>query len=340
MAALTKPLFPLADSAGVVLAARLVDRIGKGIRGAPRDALVADVTPSDIRGAAYGLRQALDTAGALVGPLVAIALMAAFNDDIRAVFWVALIPAIVSVALLVFGVQEPARDTLPLPLEEGRGEGNLSHNKAPSPCPLPKGEATESRSKRAAPLGRELRTLGSPFWIIVAIGAVFSLARLSEAFLVLLAYEAGLSLGWTPLVLATMNLTYVASAYPAGRLSDRIGRTSLLVVGIAVLIFADLVLAVGASISVILCGVALWGLHMGLTHGLLAAMVADSSPPDRRGTAFGVFNFICGFATLAAGLLAGALWEWHGPTATFLAAAGFSTAALVGLLWWRRPAAR
>jgi MFS family permease len=177
--------------------------------------------------------------------------------------------------------------------------------------------------------------LGTAFWIVVAIGAAFSLARLSEAFLVLRAHEAGLSLGWTPLALATMNLTYVASVYPVGRLSDHIGRTVLLLLGIAVLIGADLFLAFGTSILTILTGVALWGLHMGLTHGLLAAMVADASPADLRGTAFGVFNFVCGFATLAASLLAGALWEWQGPAATFLAGATFSLAALAGLLWWR-----
>jgi len=334
MAALTKPLFPLANSAGWVLGARLMDRIGKGIRGAPRDALVADITPSDIRGAAYGLRQALDTAGALLGPLAAIALMAIFNDNIRAVFWVAVIPAAAAVAMLVFGVQEPAQHTLPLPPGEGRGEGGSPRNNAPSPCPLPGGEGSKT-AEQNLPHWRDWRTLGAAFWAVAAIGAAFSLARLSEAFLVLRAHDAGLSLGWTPLALATMNVTYVGSVYPVGRLSDRIGRTSLLMVGIAVLIAADLVLAFGASIAVILFGVALWGLHMGLTHGLMAAMVADTAPADLRGTAFGVFNFICGFATLAASLLAGALWQWGGPTPTFITGAAFSTAALVGLLWWR-----
>jgi MFS family permease len=304
MAALTKPLFPLANSPGVVLAARLVDRIGKGIRGAPRDALVADVTPSDIRGAAYGLRQALDTAGALLGPLAAIALMALVDDNIRAVFWIAVIPAVTAVALLLFGVQEPGQ------------------------------KASKDASQRLL-RWQDLRILGAPFWLVVAIGAAFSLARLSEAFLVLRAHDAGLSLGWTPLALATMNLTYVATVYPVGRLSDRIGRTALLIAGIAVLIAADLLLAFGSTIIVILIGVAVWGLHMGLTHGLLGAMIADTAPSDLRGTAFGVFNFICGFATLAASLLAGALWEWYSPTATFLAGAIFSLAALVGTLWWR-----
>jgi MFS family permease len=304
MAALTKPLFPLAETAGWVLGARLVDRIGKGIRGAPRDALVADVTPPDIRGAAYGLRQAMDTAGALLGPLAAIALMAILDDDIRAVFWIAVVPAIAAVTMLVFGVEEPA-------------------------------QLSDGNNKQSPPHWRDLRLLGKAFWMVVAIGAAFSLARLSEAFLVLRAHDAGLALGWTPLALATMNVTYVASVYPVGRLSDRIGRTALLVGGIAVLIAADLLLAFASNITAILIGVALWGLHMGLTHGLLAAMVADTALPDLRGTAFGVFNFICGFATLAASLLAGALWEWYGPTATYLAAATFALAALAGMLGWR-----
>lgn len=304
LAAFTKPLFPLANSAGWVLCARLVDRIGKGIRGAPRDALVADVTPSDIRGAAYGLRQALDTAGALAGPLAAIALMAILNDNVRAVFWVAVLPAVAAVSLLIFGVEEPTR-----------------HADKSSPQNLPH--------------WRDLRQLGGAFWAVVTIGAAFTLARFSEAFLVLRAHDAGLSYGWAPLALAVMNFGYVISAYPAGRLSDRLGRTYLLAIGLATLIAADLVLAFGTSVAVILFGVSLWGLHMGLTQGLLAAMVADTAPAALRGSAFGVFHFVSGLVTLLASVLAGALWEWRGPTLTFTAGAVFSTLALVGLLWWR-----
>jgi MFS family permease len=307
VAALTKPLFPLANSAGVVLSARLMDRIGKGIRGAPRDALVADVSPPGIRGAAYGLRQGMDTAGALLGPLAAIALMAMLGDNIRALFWIAVVPAVVAVVLLVFGVHEPAQHA-------------------------------SKDARQSLVRWQDLRSLGAAFWLVVAIGAAFSLARLSEAFLVLRAHDAGLSLGWTPLALATMNVTYVASVYPVGRLSDRVGRIILLTAGIAVLIGANIMLAFGSNISTILIGVALWGLHMGLTHGLLAAMVADTSPAKLRGTAFGVFNLIAGIATLAGGVLAGALWQWHGPKATFLTAAAFSLAAFVGMLWWRARA--
>jgi MFS family permease len=304
MAALTKPLFPLANSAGWVLCARVVDRIGKGIRGAPRDALVADVTPIDIRGAAYGLRQALDTAGALLGPLAAILLMAVLSDNVRGVFWVAVLPAVVAVTLLVFGLEEPT-------LHAGKN------------------------APQRLPHWRDLRIFGTAFWAVVAIGAVFTLARFSEAFLVLRAYDAGLSYGWTPLALAVMNLTYVASAYPAGRLSDRLGRVLLLMIGMAVLIVADVVLAVGTGVAVVLLGIALWGLHMGLTQGLLAAMVADTAPVALRGSAFGLFHFVSGLVTLLASLLAGALWEWRGPTLTFVAGAVFAAVALAGLLWWR-----
>ena len=301
LAALSKPLFPLATSAAWVLGARFADRIGKGIRGAPRDALLADVTPPDMRGAAYGLRQSLDTAGALLGPLAAIALMQLLTGDIRAVFWIAAVPAIFAVVVLVLGVEEPARHI-------------------------------DQRTRSTLPRWRDLRELGSSFWIVVAVGAVFTLARFSEAFLVLRAHDLGLALAWTPLALAVMNFTYVLSAYPAGRLSDRIGRPGLLILGLATLIVADIVLAIASNLTAALMGIALWGLHMGLTQGLLAAMVADTAPADRRGSAFGLFYFVSGVAAIAASVLAGGLWQWHGPKFTFLAGAMFSVAALTGLL--------
>ena len=292
-----------------------MDRIGKGIRGAPRDALVADVTPH--RHARRGLRIAASAGHgrALLGPLAAIALMAMLNDNVRAVFWMAVLPAIA--AVLAVGLRRRRATT------RGRVSPRLGR------------EFGETRPRGTLPHWRDLRRLGGAFWAVVAIGAVFTLARFSEAFLVLRAYDAGLSYGWTPLALAVMNLTYVASAYPAGRLSDRLGRTSLLVIGLAMLIVADLVLAAAPSVSVILLGVALWGLHMGLTQGLLAAMVADTAPAALRGSAFGVFYFVSGLVTLLASLLAGALWEWHGPSLTFIAGAVFSALALAGLLWWR-----
>lgn len=304
LAALTKPLFPLATSAAWVLAARFIDRIGKGIRGAPRDALVADMSPPGVRGAAFGLRQALDTAGALLGPLAALALINVFSGNFRAVFWIATVPAIAAVAVLIVFVREPAEQTAPL--------------------------------KRSARIQwRELRQLRAAFWFVVAIGALFSLARFSEAFLVLRANNVGLAENWTPLALAVMNVAYVASAYPFGRLSDRVDRVWLLAGGSIVLAIADLLLALGDHLSVIVLGIALWGIHMGMTHGLLAVMVADAAPKDLRGSAFGVFNFVSGIAMLIGSVLAGALWQWYGPRWTFLVGAALTGLSLAGLLWRR-----
>ncbi|WP_247878266.1 MFS transporter [Azospirillum sp. TSO22-1] len=305
MAAVTKPLFPLASSVSMVLAARFVDRVGKGIRGAPRDALVADLTPPEQRGAAYGLRQALDTVGAVLGPLAAMALMALSSDDVRLVFWVAALPAVLCVAVLALGVREPPG--------------------------IPKARALHPIWTRAGLAG-----LGRPFWALVAVAVVMTLARFSEAFLVLRAQDAGLALALVPAVMVAMNVTYTLTAYPVGALSDRIGRHGLLLAGFAVLILSDAALALADGPLLVLLGAALWGVHMGMTQGLLSALVADGAPADRRGTAFGVFNLVTGVALLAASVLAGALWSAIGPAATFWAGAGFSAAALLGLLLVRR----
>lgn len=299
LGALTKPLFALAPSVGMVFTARFLDRIGKGIRGAPRDALVADITPPEIRGAAFGLRQSLDTVGAFTGPLLAVALMLLWADDFRAVFWVAVIPGMLAVVLLVFGVQEP-----------------------------------DSRQveKKNNPVRREnLRRLGSAYWWVVVVGAVFTLARFSEAFLVLRAGQSGIPLALIPLVMAVMNLVYAASAYPFGRLSDRMSHRPLLAGGLVVLIAADLVLAANSHWLTILAGVALWGIHMGMTQGLLAAMVAATAPADLRGTAFGFFNLVSGIAMLVASVVAGLLWDQLGASFTFYAGAAFCGIALLGL---------
>jgi MFS family permease len=311
LAALSKPLFPLARSAEWVLAARFADRIGKGIRGAPRDALIADVTPPEIRGAAFGLRQSLDTAGALLGPLAAIGLMWLLADDIRRVFWIAAIPAFVAVAVLAFGIEEPSQ-------HEG------------------------AKEKSRVPGWSELRTFSPAFWFVVVIGAAFTMARFSEAFLVIRASDAGLKMGWIPLVLVVMNFVYVLSAYPAGWLSDRVDRIWFLIVGLGVLIAADVLLATTTNLNVVFVGIALWGLHMGLTQGLFAALVADTAPTDLRGSAFGVFNFVSGVVAVGSSLLAGALWKFSGPATTFFTGAAFSTLALAGLVaaWVRRPARR
>jgi MFS family permease len=301
LGALTKPLFAIATSSGMVLSARLIDRVGKGVRGAPRDALVADLAPPEVRGAAIGLRQSLDTVGAFVGPLLAVALMLLWSNDFRAVFWVAVVPGLLAVALLLWGVQEPAH---------------------------PVGD------KRTNPVTRaNLVRLGPTYWRVVLVGAVFTLARFSEAFLVLRAQQTGVATALVPLVMVAMNLVYAASAYPFGWLSDRISHARLLALGLVVLALADGVLASGSGWVTTLAGVALWGLHMGMTQGLLLIMVADTAPADLRGTAYGFFNLVSGVALLLASALAGWLWDSHGAASTFYAGAVFCALALLTLRW-------
>ena len=303
LGAFTKPLFAIASGAGLVVAARLIDRVGKGIRGAPRDALIADLAPPEARGAAFGLRQSLDTVGAFLGPLLAVGLMLVWANDYRAVFWVAVVPGLMAVALLIFGVKEPARHV---------------------------------GDKKTNPITREnLTRLGHAYWWVVGVGAVFTLARFSEAFLVLRAQQTGVATAVVPLVMVAMNLVYAASAYPFGWLSDRMHHAKLLALGLVVLAVADLVLASGSDWKTMLVGVALWGIHMGMTQGLLATMVADTAPPDLRGTAYGMFNLVSGMAMLVASGLAGWLWDRHGPASTFYAGAVFCALAL-GVLVLRR----
>ena len=301
MAAAVKPLFPLASSLTAVFAARFADRVGKGIRGAPRDALVADIAPPELRGAAFGLRQSLDTVGAFAGPLIAIGLMSLLLFDLRAVMWVACIPALAAVAVLAFGVEEPA------------------HHR--------EGERKPGFDLRTA------ASLGRPFWAVAGLGAAMMLARFSEAFLVLKASASGLSTAWVPLVMVVMSLVYSLSSYPAGVLSDRVGRRGLLALGLCVLVVADLVLAFGTSIPAMLAGVALWGLHMGLTQGIVSTMVADTAPKPLRGTAFGMFNLASGLALLVGSVVAGLLWDGYGPPGTFLAGAAVAALTLAGFLW-------
>jgi MFS family permease len=301
LAAITKPVFPLAPTIGWLVAARFIDRVGKGIRGAPRDALVADLAPEGRRGAAFGLRQSLDTLGAFIGPLAAIGLMWVFSNDFRAVFWVAVIPAFLALGLILFAVKEPSRP--------------------------------KNMRRVRNPLSRaELYLLGRMYWAVVLVAAVFTLARFSEAFLILRAEEIGLSVMLVPLVFVGMNAVYAMSAWPAGVLSDRMSRPGLLMAGLVVLIAADLVLALVPGLAGLACGVALWGLHMGLTQGLLAALVAEAAPAELRGTAFGMFNLITGGALLLASLIAGGLWQAIGSQATFLAGAVFALIAAIGLI--------
>lgn len=301
LGALSKPLFALTGGASLIVTARLLDRVGKGIRGAPRDALVADIAPPHLRGAAFGLRQSLDTVGAFAGPLIAAGLMLLWANDFRAVFWVATVPAWLAVALLMLGLKEPAR---------------------------PAGAPRENPIQRA-----KLRRLPSAYWWVVSLGALFTLARFSEAFLVLRAQQSGIATALVPLVMVAMNLVCSVLAYPFGKLSDRIGHRGLLAAGVLVLLLADVLLATESGPAGLLAGVGLWGVHMALTQGLLAAMVADTAPADLRGTAFGFFNLVSGLSMLLASTLAGLLWDRLGPATTFVAGAGFCGLSLLALMW-------
>jgi MFS family permease len=302
LAALSKPLFPLANGIALVAGARFMDRVGKGIRGAPRDALIADVTPREAQGTAYGLRQTLDSIGAVLGPLAAVVLMALFAESLRAVLWAAVLPALAAVLVIVFAVREP--------------DG-----------------ARAAKAKAKSPLTKTmLGLLGARYWLVVGLGAVLTLARFSEAFLVLRAADVGLAQTWVPLVMAAMSLVYALVAYPAGIAADRGRQRALIGWGLAALIAADLVLGGARSVGAVFAGVALWGVHMGLTQGLLSALVAAAAPAEARGTAFGIFNLVIGVVLIGASLLAGWLWQAHGPAATFYAGAAFTAIALSGLL--------
>jgi MFS family permease len=301
LAAFTKPIFPLATTVGWLVTARFIDRIGKGIRGAPRDALVADIAPDHVRGASFGLRQSLDTVGAFVGPLLALGLMVLTADSFRFVFWIAVIPAFLSLVLIVLAVQEPER---PAGLRQVRSPLSLG----------------------------ELKRLGRAYWWVAAVATVFTLARFSEAFLILKAQAVGLPIALVPAVLVVMNVVYALAAYPAGALSDKTDRVTVLTAGFALLVAADLTLGLATSLILVAIGVILWGLHMAFTQGPLATLVADTAPAELRGTAYGIFNLLGGLAMLAASIIAGALWDAAGSMWTFVVGAGFAVLALAGLL--------
>ena len=303
LAAITKPVFPLATSIGWVFGARLVDRIGKGIRGAPRDALVAEIAPLQLRGAAYGLRQALDSIGAFVGPLLAVVFMIWLANDIKAVLWVAILPAFIAVLVLIIGVREPD--------SQDRAAAERNHLTL-----------------------NDARRLQRSFWLVVGLGAVFTLARFSEAFLILRALDVGLVIGYVPVIMIVMNIAYAMFAYPAGAAADRFSARTLLLCGLGMLVVADIVLALAASPGIALLGSAFWGLHMALSQGLLSKLVADTAPADLRGTAFGIFNLVSGGALLLASVIAGSLWSTFGASATFITGAAFAALAAIGLLFY------
>jgi MFS family permease len=301
LAALSKPLFPMAGSVTTIVAARLLDRFGKGIRGAPRDALIADVTPVAIRGSAFGLRQAMDTLGAVVGPLCAVALMTVLLGDIRAVLWFAVLPGLIAVALIVFAVREPESPARPARL----------------------------------PITREgLASLGKPYWMLVAVAALLALARFSEAFLILRGAQLGLADAHVPLVLVAMSVVYALSSWPSGSFSDRYGRRALFVVGVLVLVLADGVLALATGPVGVFAGAALWGLHLGMTQGVLSAMIVDASGAQRRGTAFGVYGLASGVGLLVASVVAGAVWDGWGGHSTFALGGVLAALTLAAAMLW------
>lgn len=302
LAALSKPIFPLATSMGWIVAAKALDRVGKGIRGTPRDALIADVTPPELRGASFGLRKSLDTVGGFVGPLVAIGLMLLSGGNFTLIFWLAVIPAFLAVGLLIVGIREPEK-----PMKRSAGVPRL-------------GDA-----------GRLSGAVGA----VIAVSAILTLARFSEAFLLLKAEQAGFSLAWVPLTMVIMHAVYGLAAWPVGVASDRVGRIGMLVVSLVFLLAADLVLARAETITPFLFGIVLWGLHMGFSQGILATMIADTAPDHLRGTAFGVFNLVTGVMVVAGNLAAGLLWDYHGPAWTFNAGAIVCAIALVALLLLR-----
>lgn len=227
--------------------------------------------------------------------------MALFANDMRAVFWVAVVPGVIAVLLVVFGIEGGQHQTV-------------------------------SEAPRVPLRMADLRGLDRRFWAVVAIGALFTMARFSEAFLVLKANDDGLPLVLAPLVLVVMNLVYSLGAYPAGALADAGGLHRPLVYGLVCLVAADLCLASGAGLLASFAGIALWGAHMALTQGLLAQLVAERAPENLRGSAFGLFNLATGITMLAASVLAGLLWDHIGPAATFIAGGGFAAFTAVLLI--------
>ncbi len=309
LGALSKPIFPLATSIGWVVVAKAVDRVGKGIRGTPRDALIADVTPPEIRGASFGLRKSLDTVGGFVGPLAAIGLMLATDGNMIAIFWIAAIPAFLAVALLIVGVKEPEQP--------------------PSPS-------------KGMPRFRDAGRLNRAVWVVIGVSSLLTLSRFSEAFLLLKSQEAGLSLAWIPITMVVMHAVYGLTAYPVGYLSDRIGRRSLIALSLLFLIAADLALATAQTLPMLFAGIVLWGLHMGFSQGILSTLIADSAPQNLKGTAFGLFNLATGLTVILGNVSAGLLWETYGSSSTFLAGAvmAFASLATVPLLSAARHRAR
>jgi len=285
LSAANKLVFPMAESVSIVFVARLVDRFGKGVRDAPRDALISDLTPSHIRGSGFGLRTALYTMGFVLGPLAAIGLMVASGDNFRLVFAIAVAPAFAAVGILLFAIgEDPAQSS-----REARFRIRLSH----------------------------LSRLPAAFWWSISVASLLSLARYSPAFLVLKASDVGIDPAFVPLILVFTHTVFSAAAYPFGALADRVDHRLQLALAVAVLLAADLVLAAGGTMVTAFLGASLWGLQMGVSEGLLSASVANAAPDDLRGTAFGIYQLAFGLAAFGASGTAGALWSIGGPPLAF-----------------------
>ena len=301
LSAVIKTIFPVAGTVSAVLAARVIDRLGKGIRDAPRDAFLADLTAKEIRGEGFGLRLALAISGFVVGPLIAIGLMKLSGDDFQLVFWIALIPAYLSLVVLFVAVKE-----LPFNYDE---------------------------SQRRRPIRRgDIIALPAVFWWVVAIASLLSLARFSQAFLVLKAHDIGVDAAFVPMVLVVMYLVFSVAAYPFGVLADHLDRRLQLGIGTVILVGADVVLANASTVWLTMLGAALWGLQLGVTQGLLGATIADVAPDRLRGTAFGIYDVAIGVGTFIASAGAGALWMAGGPSIAFSFSACVATAAALMLL--------
>lgn len=309
LAALSRLIFPLATSVDLIVLARAMDRVGKGIRGAPRDAIVAAVTPQGMRGASFGLRKSLDTVGGFLGPLIAIAAMLLLAGDIVTVFWLAALPAGMAVAVLIFAVREPAES---------------------------RAEIKNIPAFRFADAFR----LNPAIWTVICLAGVIMLARFSEAFLLLKSVEAGFSLTWVPVSIVIMHGVYGLCAYPVGKLSDTIGNTGLLLCSLVFLVVAHLTIAFSATVWEFVIGIVFWGLHMGFSQGLLGAMVADASPAGLRASAFGAFNLVTGIVLLIGNVAAGWLWQDLGSHAPFIAGALLSLFAFFAIAVLQRKTNR
>ena len=301
VSAVNKVMFPLAGTVSIVFAARVIDRIGKGLRDAPRDAFMTDVTPAKVRGSGFGLRLAFYTTGFVIGPLAAMEVMQLSGDNFRLVFWLAVIPAVLAIIILIFGITEHASTKfVPRPLLLRRSEFAL---------------------------------FTGAFWWAIAVASLLSLARFSYAFLILKAYGIGVDAAYVPIVLVLMHLVYAAAAYPFGVLADHMDRRLQLGIGAAILIAADMVLATANVGWMAAIGAGLWGLQMAATQGLLSASVADAAPEELRGTAFGIYDMSVGLATFVASAAAGALWMVGGSPLAFGFSGLIAAAAILLLLF-------